>query len=649
MFKKYLVFFFVLTLSLFLNNKVNAFTLPTNSCQQANYTASPYVITQADLTGDINICVKDSNVGQALNIFKDNVNGQPIYTITADGNNQIVSYATTFMVSELNVQKIFQFVVSDAQSGQANAEYKITLIPAPIIMHNDYNPEIQNGGNVATGTPVRFTCSSSTDMYFDGVLKDSYSWYNHTPLYTLSYLFPNNDPVPTQHTVICKNIGGTINQNVFVFNTVSGAANNMTGTISAPDCTIAINGSSCSSTITWSTTNPVSTSAVTSETDGTGTSSPNNNISNGNNGSRSVTIPYLVLGSHQGRNFYLYNNAIQLAQDTATANCAAGSTWDGTKCKQDPSCPPPIGGTLVNGVCTCPTGQNNINGTCGTCPTGTTYSNGSCVPNPSCTGGTISNGVCTCPTGSTYSNGSCTSGSSCPPGLYMVNSVCTACPYGYNSTTHTCRTQSANNDTPTCSFTDGTYNFVSCTNIPTCSNGNPAELHVYTSTGGDQTILPPYTFNWNPTQYQYSFICPGNTVVQQSLRRPYTHFINFNVSAGYIKKGSGINLSWIVQDPTTTCKIIATDINTGNVLFDTSSTSSNTYTRINKSLTTSSSTTQINRISNNNYKALMGAFYTVNQSTRFTASCINPVNDLHYMEGLNKLVRDVYLTSESER
>lgn len=651
MFKKYLVLFLFLILPLFLNNKANAFVLPNNDCQQADYTASDYVISQLDLKGNIIVCAKDSDINQLLYLYKKELppaTSTLIYTLSATGINQKVGYPTTFLVSELNTSKQFTFILSDNQ-GQAVGNYFITLVPAPIIMHNNYNPEIQNGGNVATGTPITFTCSSSTELYFDSVLKDSD--YNGSKNYSLSYTFPNTDPVPTQHTVICVNIGGTTNQNVFVFNTIGSSVKS--GTINAPDCTIAIGSSSCSTTITWSTTNPGSNiSAVTSETDATGASSPNNTISTGNSGTKTVTIPYTVLGSHQGRNFYLYNGGTQLAQDTATANCAPGSTWDGSKCKQDAACPPPVGGSLVNGVCTCPSGQNDINGTCGTCPSGTTYDSGSktCKQNSSCpTGQNNIMGTCgVCPANSVYSSslGKCVCGNGAYVGI------------GGNCGNTVPPTK------PVCSFTDGTYNFVQCTNIPTCpSTGDPAQVFVDTSNGSFKLNPPDYTFNWSTSQITYRFICPnGDPVIptQQATKRPYTHFINFNVSAGYIKKGSGINLSWIVQDPTTTCQIIATDIKTGATLLDTSSTTmSNFSTKLNKSLTTSTSTSLINRISSSNYKTQMNKLYTVNQSTRFTAKCINYETTLInpdgstsaslYMPGPNQLVRDVYLTGESER
>lgn len=92
----------------------------------------------------------------------------------------------------------------------------------------------------------------------------------------------------------------------------------MTGTLTASNCTIASGASTCNSNLSWTTVNPVATSAVTTPT--------NITAGSGNNGSATYAV------SSGNRTFYLYNNAQLLAQATATATCAAGTTWDGAKC-----------------------------------------------------------------------------------------------------------------------------------------------------------------------------------------------------------------------------------------------------------------------------------------------------------------------------
>lgn len=100
----------------------------------------------------------------------------------------------------------------------------------------------------------------------------------------------------------------------------------ISGTLSpsAPTCSIASGASSCTVNLTWSTTNPVGTSAITA----TGMTSVN-----GNSGTNvSFTVPY------SSRTFYLYNNAILLGTSNATASCISGTTWNGSICA--PPAPP---------------------------------------------------------------------------------------------------------------------------------------------------------------------------------------------------------------------------------------------------------------------------------------------------------------------
>jgi hypothetical protein len=94
----------------------------------------------------------------------------------------------------------------------------------------------------------------------------------------------------------------------------------MSGTLTPATntCTISSGANTCSINFTWSTQNPVATSAVT--TDGGMT------VGNGNSGSSAFTIPF---GS---KTFYLYNNAILLDTKTVSGSCASGSAWNGSSC-----------------------------------------------------------------------------------------------------------------------------------------------------------------------------------------------------------------------------------------------------------------------------------------------------------------------------
>ncbi|MDP2788644.1 MAG: hypothetical protein Q8O46_01125 [bacterium] len=112
----------------------------------------------------------------------------------------------------------------------------------------------------------------------------------------------------------------------------------MSGTMSAPNCTIALNGNNCTTTLTWSVTNPevVLGSAVTSNTNNAGAASPNfviaPPVSTGNRdaGTKSgVIIPY------SSRTFFLYNNSKSLVPTSpsgggiiVTATCTSGTVWN---------------------------------------------------------------------------------------------------------------------------------------------------------------------------------------------------------------------------------------------------------------------------------------------------------------------------------
>src|SRR5260221_537224 len=108
------------------------------------------------------------------------------------------------------------------------------------------------------------------------------------------------------------------------------AAISGTLTPTSPSCNIAAGASSCNVSLTWSTTNPVGTSAVTSNYP-----SPNTTVATGNSGSIGASVPY------NSRSFYLYNNGQLLATSSATSSCTSGTTWNGSTCQA------PTSGTLT--------------------------------------------------------------------------------------------------------------------------------------------------------------------------------------------------------------------------------------------------------------------------------------------------------------
>jgi len=119
---------------------------------------------------------------------------------------------------------------------------------------------------------------------------------------------------------------------------------------------------------------------------------------------------------------------------TPPTGCPAGETLSGGKCVPPTGCP--SGETLSGGVCTpptnCPSGQVLSNGQCvppTNCPSGEILSNGQCVPPTNCPNGEVlSNGQCvpptTCPSGESLSGGQCVPPTTCPSGESLSGGQC---------------------------------------------------------------------------------------------------------------------------------------------------------------------------------------------------------------------------------
>ncbi len=117
----------------------------------------------------------------------------------------------------------------------------------------------------------------------------------------------------------------------------------MSGTLTATNCTIASGLSSCNSTLNWGITN---TEAIPSEITSVGMTSmvlSTPTIGGSYSGTKTYTFT-----SPSSRTFYLYNNAQSLVPTSpsgsgvvATATCATGTSWDGSKCAVSaPTCTP---------------------------------------------------------------------------------------------------------------------------------------------------------------------------------------------------------------------------------------------------------------------------------------------------------------------
>jgi uncharacterized repeat protein (TIGR02543 family) len=228
----------------------------------------------------------------------------------------------------------------------------------------------------------------------------------------------------------------------------------MSGTLTpaSPTCTILAGASTCNVTLSWTTTNPVGTSAVTASgmTD-----------VNGNSGSQAFVVPY------SSRIFFLYNNMVELAQTTATASCDTGTTWSGTTCALNsytltfdsaggtavtaktqnygtaivsPTSPTKSGYTFTGWTPAIPATMpaNNLTVTagwsangCTSTPCGTIASGATCTAYSSATpAGLCTSEVRTCTAGTlsgSYTNASCTAGCPTTPcGALATTGTCTA-------------------------------------------------------------------------------------------------------------------------------------------------------------------------------------------------------------------------------
>jgi hypothetical protein len=121
-----------------------------------------------------------------------------------------------------------------------------------------------------------------------------------------------------------------------------------TGTLTASNCSIVAGSNTCQTLLNWNTSNPIGTSAVTTNYPSAGSGpTPANSGTN-----VSYTIPY------GPRTFYLYNNSSLLSQSTATASCASGTVWN----TQDGKCQATTGTISASG-CTINPGLSSCSST----------------------------------------------------------------------------------------------------------------------------------------------------------------------------------------------------------------------------------------------------------------------------------------------
>jgi len=193
------------------------------------------------------------------------------------------------------------------------------------------------------------------------------------------------------------------------------------GTISATSCVILRGASTCKSSATWNTVNPVGTSIVTNSAGST--------VATANSGS---AVQLVV--KYSSDTFFLKNNGTQLALANVFSTCAAGNSWDGSKCS--PNGPGGNGGnTCANGASNWPLCTGNITDTC-------------------------LNGASNYPVCSVDVNNNCLNGAGNPPDCTCTDDTCIACLNG-----------AAN--PPLCTIDINNKCLDGATNPPTCYNKAP--------------------------------------------------------------------------------------------------------------------------------------------------------------------------------
>jgi hypothetical protein len=619
MIKKYffflsLVFFFTFLMS------DRSLAVWNKYCDQSQYssnqTCSGYVVVASHFTDEFEVRGQD-DPGDSLTFlgsFSDDPSGNSVNLLgpgvsVGVGSTGYATITATHLWAQQTLPHTYSVSTSvrdqdNAQSSQPGI-YSVYIDYAPIVLNAAIGMvSISPGATVSNGDVVTFTCSSTTNMTISPspTSPTTFSVVN-TGTYEYTGTFTNNDTAAHTYTVSCSNIGGSVTQQDFTFNTgTSGITgdihiSNVVGSPNTPSTPLTFNwnsdGNACS---LYNYDRSINFGSASGSPDPNRASVPwSLNLSAANAPSTNGTFRYYVKcidSEYPGRQagpspvetFNGVTNVAWLAYDM-NIGCPSGQIAD------------------VNGYCHVP------------CGAGLTWS-------PTLL--------------------QCISSNGCPVGQYPINGVCGTCPINqvYNPSLGACVPMSTN--AASCQFTDTTFNTVKIVNQPSCPAGSTLGFLVDYTNGPSQP-LDPNGFTWENTQYQYRYTCNSqNLKIIKACSRPYTHFIVFNVSASFVKKNSAIDLSWTIEDPNDTCKIVATDIKNGNVVLDTSTaTSSALYTN----LTTGSMSSSLRSISSGSYKSVTGSLFNINSSLRFVASCIN---QSAYNPGYYQLVRDVYVTNEKE-
>ncbi len=346
-------------------------------------------------------------------------------------------------------------------------------------------------------------------------------------------------------------------------NPVTPATNPLSGTItsSSQSCTIDTDQSSCNVNLSWSTTNPVGTSAITRN-------NPSGTVFTGNNsGPQSASVS----GTYSNTTYYLYNNAVLLDQVTITPTCTFGSIWNAISGK----CVSIINLAICTiapstSGCPCPSGYSGSQPICIIPLTTQTCSDGSVIP--------LSQS-CPVPVDNTP---------------VVIPHVIPSCPNGLDIAFY-----------PSCSCPSFNHpNGGSCTiDTQTCWNGD--EIPVTSS------CPPEFKTCWDQSSVRVTQSCPP-------------HITSLTATPQTIDQGQSTTLSWIIEGTNNTCGLSASspfpnptsaqiaEIAQINQKINTETIDNSTTVGINKAITTPSGGTATGKKS-----------FNLNHSTVFDLHCSN--------------------------
>ena len=685
MLKKYFILVFIFASFAFASNQAfAAFTLVTggNTCTSKSINATATnIVSEADLTGQIGVCiVTGSNL--PFNVLEQSTTYKATTSINSNVGTTTVTMPYVFEKASIFGNESIKYTISDNANpvNTDTATISAYVDVMPITLSN--NKSIANNGSLGVGQSITFTCTNSTELYYDPVVGQTntpvVSDYTGSKSYNLVYTVT---PVPGVHKVECSNIGGASTRKTFTFTAQNNKlditnANYSPSVAMAPiNFTWTSNGTNCSFY-------NYDKSVKFGNASGNAGSGFSYNLASPNFPSRANSYGYYIKCYDSTKPNSDINTArIGLASSTeringvnttvawypvsATFTCPSGYSPDnanGNACVENtklditnanysPSVAmAPINFTWTSNGTNCSFYNydksvkfGNASGNAGS---GFSYNLAS--PNfPSransygyyikCYDSTNPNIVRNTANTLLEPSTEIISGVSTNVAWYPITASFT-CPDGYladSNNSNICTLVPPPPPIPSCAFTDSSSESISCD----CVGGSLTSLIVDSTDGSSQTISPPTSpFAWSDLQYRYRLSCGTYT----ALSRPYSHFLSFNVSAGYVKPGGAIDMNWVVQDPVATCKIVGVDLKSGAEIFNTDS---GNYNAVQNSITVSKTNSSRN-FSDGSFKNLMGTALTVNNSARFTASCYN---NSTYKPGYYKLVRDVYTTTSQER